>query len=84
MESRVSKQEVMTINMGPHHPSTHGVLRIILELDGETVVNAIPDIGYLHRGVEKLSESKKYLQTAVFLSKILFLLLTLNLFMKCL
>jgi len=62
MESRVSKQEVMTINMGPHHPSTHGVLRIILELDGETVVNAIPDIGYLHRGVEKLSESKKYLQ----------------------
>ena len=56
------KQEIMTINMGPHHPSTHGVLRVILELDGEVVVNAIPDIGYLHRGVEKLSESKKYLQ----------------------
>jgi NADH-quinone oxidoreductase subunit D len=52
----------MTINMGPHHPSTHGVLRVILELDGEVVVNAIPDIGYLHRGVEKLSEDKKYLQ----------------------
>jgi NADH-quinone oxidoreductase subunit D len=58
----VARQEIMTINMGPHHPSTHGVLRVILELDGEVVVNAIPDIGYLHRGVEKLSESKKYLQ----------------------
>lgn len=58
----MAKQEIMTINMGPHHPSTHGVLRIILELDGEVVVNAIPDIGYLHRGVEKLSEDKKYLQ----------------------
>jgi len=58
----VARQEIMTINMGPHHPSTHGVLRVILELDGEVVVNAIPDIGYLHRGVEKLSEGKKYLQ----------------------
>jgi NADH-quinone oxidoreductase subunit D len=58
----VAKQEIMTINMGPHHPSTHGVLRIILELDGEVVVNATPDIGYLHRGIEKLSEDKKYLQ----------------------
>ena len=58
----MARQEIMTINMGPHHPSTHGVLRIILELDGEVVVNAVPDIGYLHRGVEKLSEDKKYLQ----------------------
>ena len=58
----MARQEIMTINMGPHHPSTHGVLRVILELDGETVVNAIPDIGYLHRGVEKLAEEKKYLQ----------------------
>jgi len=58
----VARQEIMTINMGPHHPSTHGVLRVVLELDGEVVVNAIPDIGYLHRGVEKLSEHKKYLQ----------------------
>jgi NADH-quinone oxidoreductase subunit D len=58
----VARQEIMTINMGPHHPSTHGVLRVILELDGEVVVNAIPDIGYLHRGVEKLSEDRKYLQ----------------------
>ncbi len=58
----MARQEIMTINMGPHHPSTHGVLRVILELDGEVVVNAVPDIGYLHRGVEKLSEDKKYLQ----------------------
>ncbi len=58
----MAKQEVMTINMGPQHPSTHGVLRIILELEGEVVVNAVPDIGYLHRGVEKLAENKKYLQ----------------------
>ena len=58
----MARQEIMTINMGPHHPSTHGVLRVLLELDGEVVVNAVPDIGYLHRGVEKLSEDKKYLQ----------------------
>ena len=58
----MARQEIMTINMGPHHPSTHGVLRLILELDGEVVVNVIPDIGYLHRGVEKLSENRKYLQ----------------------
>lgn len=58
----MARQEIMTINMGPHHPSTHGVLRLILELDGEVVLNIIPDIGYLHRGIEKLSESKKYIQ----------------------
>ncbi len=58
----MARQEIMTINMGPHHPSTHGVLRVILELDGETVVNAVPEIGYLHRGIEKLAEQKKYIQ----------------------
>jgi NADH-quinone oxidoreductase subunit D len=52
----------MTLNMGPQHPSTHGVLRVILELDGEVVVKAIQDIGYLHRGLEKLAESKTYHQ----------------------
>lgn len=55
-------QQVMTINMGPQHPSTHGVLRLILELDGETVVKATPHIGFLHRGVEKLAEYKTYHQ----------------------
>jgi NADH-quinone oxidoreductase subunit D len=52
----------MTINMGPQHPATHGVLRFVLELDGETVVKSVPHIGYLHRGIEKLMESKTYWQ----------------------
>jgi len=54
--------ENMILNMGPHHPSTHGVLRIILELDGETIVKATPDIGFLHTGIEKTMESKTYNQ----------------------
>ena len=48
--------------MGPQHPSTHGVLQVVLELDGERVVNAVPQIGYLHRGIEKLAESRTYTQ----------------------
>lgn len=51
----------LTINMGPQHPATHGVLRLVLELDGETVVKCTPDIGYLHRGIEKLGENRSYL-----------------------
>src|SRR5512134_2700677 len=54
--------ETMTINMGPQHPSTHGVLQLVLELDGEIVVKATPHIGFLHRGVEKLSEHRTYHQ----------------------
>ena len=54
--------KVLEINMGPQHPSTHGVLRVILKLDGETVVDADCDIGYLHRGVEKLAEHREYFQ----------------------
>jgi len=52
----------MTINMGPQHPSTHGVLRLVLELDGEVVVRCTPHIGYLHTGIEKIAESKRYQQ----------------------
>lgn len=55
----------MTLSMGPQHPSTHGVLRLDLQLDGELVVNCIPDIGYLHTGMEKLFEYKKYQQGIV-------------------
>ncbi len=51
----------LTINMGPQHPATHGVLRLVLDLDGETVVRCTPYIGYLHRGVEKLAEDRTYL-----------------------
>jgi NADH-quinone oxidoreductase subunit D len=52
----------MTVNMGPQHPSTHGVLRLVLELDGETVVSVSPTIGYLHTGIEKTAEQKKWQQ----------------------
>src|SRR2546423_10546856 len=56
------RTETMTLNMGPQHPSTHGVLRLVLELDGETVVSVAPTIGYLHTGIEKTAEQKKYQQ----------------------
>lgn len=52
----------ITISMGPQHPATHGVLRLVLELDGETVVKCTPYVGYLHRGIEKLAEHRTYLQ----------------------
>jgi NADH-quinone oxidoreductase subunit D len=57
--------DTMTINMGPQHPSTHGVLRLILTIEGETVVKAIPDIGFLHTGIEKTAEAKTYHQALV-------------------
>ncbi len=52
--------ETMLLNMGPHHPSTHGVLRLLLELDGEEIITCLPDIGFLHTGIEKTIESKSY------------------------
>jgi len=55
------KRRELTINMGPQHPATHGVLRLVLELDGETVVKCTPYVGYLHRGTEKLCENRTYL-----------------------
>jgi len=57
-----SQTESIILNMGPQHPSTHGVLRLILEIDGETVVQCVPEIGYLHRGYEKIAENKRYHQ----------------------
>src|ERR1700752_5123576 len=54
--------EKLTLNMGPSHPATHGVLRIVLELDGEIITKADPDIGYLHRGDEKIAENMQYNQ----------------------
>jgi len=56
------RQEELTLNLGPQHPSTHGVFRVLLTLDGETVVKADPVPGYLHRGIEKLTESRTYAQ----------------------
>ena len=60
-----TRRDTMTINMGPQHPSTHGVLRLIVTLDGETVLKAVPDIGYLHTGIEKTMESKSYFKALV-------------------
>jgi NADH-quinone oxidoreductase subunit D len=57
-----TRTETMMLNMGPQHPATHGVLRIVLHLDGEMVVKAVPYIGYLHRGIEKLCEHITYQQ----------------------
>ena len=57
-----SQDQTMVINMGPQHPSTHGVLRLVVEIDGETVVSLAPDIGYLHTGIEKTCEAKFYQQ----------------------
>src|SRR6202166_3878259 len=54
--------EKMVLNMGPSHPATHGVLRLVLELDGEIITKAIPDIGFLHRGDEKIAENMQYNQ----------------------
>jgi len=60
-----TRRDTMTINMGPQHPSTHGVLRLILTLDGETIVRAVPDVGYLHTGIEKTAEAKSYYKALV-------------------
>jgi NADH-quinone oxidoreductase subunit D len=59
------RRDTMTINMGPQHPSTHGVLRLVLTLDGETILKARPEIGYLHTGIEKTAESKSYFKALV-------------------
>ena len=65
VSERAATGETMLLNMGPQHPSTHGVLRLLLELDGEIVVNCIPDIGFLHTGIEKSMESKPYQKSEV-------------------
>jgi NADH-quinone oxidoreductase subunit D len=63
------RQETMIINMGPQHPSTHGVLRLLLELDGETVINCKPIIGYLHTGIEKNTEYRTWMQGVTYVTR---------------
>ena len=63
------RQETMIINMGPQHPSTHGVLRLLLELDGETVIRCKPVIGYLHTGIEKNTEYRTWVQGITFVTR---------------
>jgi NADH-quinone oxidoreductase subunit D len=60
----------MVLNMGPQHPSTHGVLRVVLELDGETITKAASDIGYLHTGIEKECESKTWAQVVTLTDRV--------------
>jgi NADH-quinone oxidoreductase subunit D len=69
-EQPVFRLEEMIINMGPQHPSTHGVLRLVVHLDGELVISVDPVIGYLHRGMEKLAENRTYLQYLSMLSRL--------------
>jgi NADH-quinone oxidoreductase subunit D len=63
VSDRALSGETMVLNMGPQHPSTHGVLRLLLELDGEDIVSCVPDIGFLHTGIEKNMEAKRYEQS---------------------
>jgi NADH-quinone oxidoreductase subunit D len=65
VSERALAGETVLLNMGPQHPSTHGVLRLLLELDGESVINCIPDVGFLHTGIEKNMEAKTYTKAAV-------------------
>jgi NADH-quinone oxidoreductase subunit D len=60
VSDRAIKGETMVLNMGPQHPSTHGVLRLLLELDGERIITCVPDIGFLHTGIEKNMEAKSF------------------------
>lgn len=65
VSERALTGETILLNMGPQHPSTHGVLRLLLELDGESVISCIPDIGFLHTGIEKNMEAKTYVKAEV-------------------
>ena len=58
----MNETSILKLNLGPQHPSTHGVLRLVLELDGEKIISCKPDIGYLHRGMEKMAEKLSYIQ----------------------
>ena len=69
-EATETRTRRMTLNMGPQHPSTHGVLRILLELEGETIQNAIPDIGFLHTGIEKQCEALNWQQVVTLTDRV--------------
>src|SRR5258708_5162992 len=62
--------DLMTLSMGPQHPSTHGVLRLVLQMDGEVVVSIKPEIGYLHTGIEKMAEAKTFHQAITLTDRI--------------
>src|ERR671921_1124157 len=64
-----STEELFTINIGPHHPATHGVLRLLTTLEGETVRDVVPIIGYLHTGIEKSMETQQYWKAITFVER---------------
>src|SRR5579872_6118004 len=70
VETATGPSKTMVLNMGPQHPSTHGVLRVVLELNGETVVKAHPEIGYLHTGIEKSCEALTYSQAVTLTDRV--------------
>ena len=70
VSNRAIEGDTVLLNMGPQHPSTHGVLRLLLELDGETVINCISDVGFLHTGIEKNMEAKTYVKAEVMSDRI--------------
>ncbi|MCL5935110.1 MAG: NADH-quinone oxidoreductase subunit D, partial [Firmicutes bacterium] len=72
------KTQEITINMGPQHPSTHGVFRFVLKMDGEVITEASPVIGYLHRGIEKLAEDRTYTQVIPYTDRMDYLAAMLN------
>ena len=70
LEKKYKDKNTLTMNFGPQHPAAHGVLRMVLELDGELVERVDPHIGLLHRGTEKLMESRTYLQNLPYLDRL--------------
>jgi NADH dehydrogenase (ubiquinone) Fe-S protein 2 len=69
-KKKYSNLKTFNLNFGPQHPSAHGVLRLVLELDGEIIIRAVPHIGLLHRGTEKLIESKMYIQALPYFDRL--------------
>ena len=84
VSGRAIEGETVLLNMGPQHPSTHGVLRLLLELDGEVVINCIPDVGFLHTGIEKNIEAKSYEKAEVMTDRLDYLNTTGNNLVYCL
>ncbi len=84
VSQRALDGETVLLNMGPQHPSTHGVLRLLLELDGETIVSCVPDIGFLHTGIEKNMEAKTYLKAETMTDRLDYLNTVGNNFAYCL
>ena len=74
LEKNNTKKNTLTMNFGPQHPAAHGVLRMVLELDGEIVERVDPHIGLLHRGTEKLMETRTYLQNLPYLDRLDYIL----------